>query len=196
MESYTFVTAVRGYHYYRRFWRPKENEKLDCFHESGNAFDRFAIKTVDENGEIVGHLPKEISRVTKFLLDRGVTMHCKLISKHYRRSPLVQGGLEIKCEVVFTSRATILQSKLATRYLDLVKNIYLEPAQDNVVGDIFNFVMTLPPTVNTHRSAANNNNKRKKKPTARRENGGIREMFSSGNSAGKKKKSPKVIVLD
>ena len=64
-----------------------------------------------------------------------------------------------------------------------------------MVGDIFNFLMTLHPIVDTHRSAANNNNKRNKKLTARRENGDIRKMFSAGNSAGKKK-SPKVIVLD
>ena len=92
MESHTFTAAVRGYHYYRRFWQPKENEKLDFLHEVGNPFDRFAIKIVNESGEIVGHLPKELSRITKYFLDRGVSMHCKLSSRHYRRSPLVQGG--------------------------------------------------------------------------------------------------------
>ena len=30
-----------------------ENEKLNCFHEPGNAFDRFAIKTADEKEETV-----------------------------------------------------------------------------------------------------------------------------------------------
>ena len=116
MEVHTFTAAVRGFHYYRRFWRPKENEKLDCFYEPGNVFDQFAIKTVDERGETVGHLPKEISRVTKYFLDRGISMHCKLASKHYCRSPLVQGELEIKCEVVINSRATGLQSMLTARY--------------------------------------------------------------------------------
>ena len=99
METHSFTAAVRGFHYYRRFLRSKENEKLDCLHEPGNAFDRFAIKTVNEKGEIVGHLPKEISRIIKYLLDRGFTMYCKLSSRHYRRSPLVQGGLEIQCKV-------------------------------------------------------------------------------------------------
>ena len=102
MEVHTFTAAVRGFHYYRRFWRPKENEKLDCFYEPGNVFDQFAIKTVDERGETVQHLPKEISRVTKNFLDQGISMHCKLTSRHYRHSPLVQGGLEIKCEVVIS----------------------------------------------------------------------------------------------
>ena len=51
MEVHTFTAAVKGFHYYRRFWRLKENEKLDCFYEPGNVFDQFAIKTVDERGE-------------------------------------------------------------------------------------------------------------------------------------------------
>ena len=40
-----FESTVRGYHYYRRYWSPIENETLQCFHESGNPFDVFAIKT-------------------------------------------------------------------------------------------------------------------------------------------------------
>ena len=46
-------------------------------------------------------------------------MHCKLTSRHYRRSPLVQGGLEIKCEVTINSRATVLQSRLTALELSL-----------------------------------------------------------------------------
>ena len=42
----------------------------------------------------------EISRVTKFLLDRGANASSKLTSTHYRRSPLVLGGIEIPCVVI------------------------------------------------------------------------------------------------
>lgn len=76
-EVHTFTAAVRGFHYYQRFWRPQENEQLDCVYEPDNVFDGFAIKTVDKNGDNIGHLPKEISRVTKYFLDRGFTMQCK-----------------------------------------------------------------------------------------------------------------------
>ena len=55
--------------------QPKENKKL---HEPGNAFDRFAIKTVSKNGEIVGHLPKEISTTTKHFLDKDASLYCML----------------------------------------------------------------------------------------------------------------------
>ena len=69
MEVHTHTAAVREFHYYCRFWQPKENEKLDCFFEPGSVFDQLAIKTVDDRGETVGHLRKEISRVTKHFLD-------------------------------------------------------------------------------------------------------------------------------
>ena len=59
----------------------------------------FAIKKCKSNGQIVGHLPREVSRVTKFLLYRGAVVQATLSTKHYRRSPLVQGGLKNACKV-------------------------------------------------------------------------------------------------
>ena len=189
MEVHTFTAVERGFHYYRRFWRPKENEKLDCFYEPGNVFDQFAIKTVDERAETVRHLPKEIFRVTKYFLDRGISMHCKLISRHYRCSPLVQGGLEIKCEVV------IVQSGLTASYLELIQNLYTETMMGELV---FNFVMTLPSMVNM--PVLPTLKKRKKKATttnATTRNRDIREMFSGSKKS--KKTQPandNIIVLD
>ena len=63
------------------------------------------LKT-NKDGVIRGHLPREISRVTKFLLDRGARMTAILTSVNYRRSPLVQGGLEIPCRVKITMANT------------------------------------------------------------------------------------------
>ena len=37
----------------------------------------------------------ELSRITKFLIDRGLKVEAQLSSTNYRRSPLIQGGLEI-----------------------------------------------------------------------------------------------------
>jgi len=83
-----FTCAVRGYHYYRREWQPEVEETLDCSHEKNNLFDRFAIKTISKKtGQIVGHLPIEVSRITKYLMDRGAEVTAKLTSDHYRRSP-------------------------------------------------------------------------------------------------------------
>ena len=64
-----FATTVRGIHYYKKYWNPVESECLDCAHEKENPYHYFAIKTCQKDGKIVGHLPVEISRPTKYLLD-------------------------------------------------------------------------------------------------------------------------------
>ena len=42
-KVHSFPAAVRGYHYYRRFWKPEEKQKLNCMHELNNPYDQFAI---------------------------------------------------------------------------------------------------------------------------------------------------------
>ena len=84
---YSFDTAARGYHYYRRYWQPEINQTLYLSHEKNNHFDSFAIKMCDTRGNIVGHLPMEISCITKFLLDRGARIEATLRSTHYRQYP-------------------------------------------------------------------------------------------------------------
>ena len=59
------------------------------------------------------------------------------------------------------SKFTILQAKLTSRYLDLIKDLYTEPSEDIAVGNLFNFVMTLSPTVTPQAPG-----KRKKKSTS------------------------------
>ena len=96
VKIFEFTAAVRGYHHYRKFWTPEPEQILNCFHEKDNAFDRFAIKTQEMGNEKpVGHLPMEISRATKFFIDRGADVTAQLCSNHYRRSSLIHGGIEI-----------------------------------------------------------------------------------------------------
>ena len=90
-----FPAAVRGYHYYGCIWFPEKEEQLDCSHDFGKVFDVFTIDTCKPESTVVGHFPREISRATKFLWDRGAQISAILTSTNYRRSPLVQGGLEI-----------------------------------------------------------------------------------------------------
>ena len=107
---------------------------MNSFHKSGNVFNPFAIKVCERNSEKpVGHLPQEISRVTKFIIKHGATVDVELTSDHYRRSPLVQGGLEIKCKVtVKVPSATPRQ--VTERYLALVKELYVEPKEKETLG--------------------------------------------------------------
>ena len=73
-----FSAAVRGVHFHRRAWVPTESEKLKCAHDKNNPFDDFAIKIMNNSGQTVGHLPMELSRITKFLTDRGTKVEAQL----------------------------------------------------------------------------------------------------------------------
>ena len=69
-KIFEFTSAVRGFHHNCKYWKPELDQKLNCYHERNNPFDRFAIKCCVIGKEVsVGHLPKEISRATKLFLD-------------------------------------------------------------------------------------------------------------------------------
>ena len=96
----TVQSDVRGFHVYKAIWQPEEGEKLMCEHEENKEYD-FAIKVCRPlDRKIVGHLPIEISRITRFIIARGAIVEAQLTAAHYRRSPLVQGGLEIPCSLI------------------------------------------------------------------------------------------------
>ena len=98
--SLMFLSGLRGYHEYRAVWTPQLNEVLPTIHERTNPHDCYAIaarkRLTGCIGEsTVGHLPKEISRVTRFIMLYGAVVTVKVLDTHHRRSPLVQGGLEM-----------------------------------------------------------------------------------------------------
>ena len=100
------MTAVKGYHDCKTYWNPACNQTLYCSHEVGNPFDPFAIKVCKADGEIVGHFSMEISRIIKFLLDWALTSTVDLTSTYYRRSLLMQGGLEIANSDGYSNKVT------------------------------------------------------------------------------------------
>ena len=86
--------------------------------------------------KIVGHLPIEISRITPFIIARGTIVEAQLTPTHYRRSPLVQRGLETSCSL--TSRCQRLKSsELLKKYLELFESKYTE-AQEIIILGTFN----------------------------------------------------------
>ena len=137
IHSWSFDSAARGYHFYRKYWTPYLSQRLDCYHEPNNAFDQFAIKMVmmEKNREkIVGHLPREISRPTKFLLVKGAVIHAEISSVKYRHSLLVQGVLELSCKVFVPMPSTVLNENLISKYKSLVAPLYVEPTKEAEVG--------------------------------------------------------------
>ena len=111
-KNFEFPSAIRGFHYYRKYWPRQLDDELYCQHELDNPLDFFARKICIKNtGVIVGHLPMETSRATKFLLYRAATAFIKLCLANYCGSPLVQGGLEITCRLEIQLPPTLKNKK-------------------------------------------------------------------------------------
>ena len=101
-----------------------------------NEFDAFSVKTIRAvDNATVGHLTMEISRPTKYLLDRGATVKAVITCSYYCRSPLFQGGLEIPCSVTVSMPGTIRNHLPLDRYRELVTELYCEPKDEIIIGN-------------------------------------------------------------
>ena len=142
-RSFEFTAAIRGYHVYQKFQQPELNETLVCIHERGNELDAFSVKTVRAlDNATVGHLPREICRPKKYLLDRGATVKAVITCSYYRRSPLFQGGLEIPCSVTVSMPGTM--SMLLDRYRELATELYCEPKDEIIIGNFLSPTKQVP----------------------------------------------------
>ena len=63
METFAFVSAVRGYHVYQDVFTPSIGEKLFAKREFNSTMDKQAVKVVKAD-ETVGHLPRKFSRIS------------------------------------------------------------------------------------------------------------------------------------
>ena len=78
------------------------------------------------NEALVGHLPMEVSRAPKFLIDRGANVTAQATSDHHRRSPLIQGSVEISCKVTAKISGTVINLIIMEKYTQLVQELHAE----------------------------------------------------------------------
>ena len=118
---FSFLCGIRGYH-----------EILRAQLELHNPHDSYAIAVMKKlpgmlAESVVGHLPREISRLTYFIILHGGRASCKIKSVQYRRSPLIQGGLEIPAEVTIEMDISENNVIALQKYEELVHHNYKEP---------------------------------------------------------------------
>ena len=99
-------------------------------HKVDTPFDAFAIKTVNSDKVVTGHLTHEISRVTKFLLNRGAVTYAELTLTHYQRSPIMQGGMEILCKVTVKLHGNVKNHMFLDWCMQHVNFLYCEPKEE------------------------------------------------------------------
>ena len=102
-----FTNVVRGFHFYRANWNPKEVEFLNCFHEAKKQYDIFSIKVCKSVSKIIGHPLMEVSWITKFIIHRDAIVTVKVTRENYRWRSLVQGCLEVLCEISVRTSGSI-----------------------------------------------------------------------------------------
>ena len=99
--KYEMKCASRGFHEYRRVWTPRIRQSLTVQPEFGNVHDPYAMALLTKLAEtilemdIVGHLPREISRFCRYFVNYGGKLEVRVTDINYSRSPIPSGGLEI-----------------------------------------------------------------------------------------------------
>ena len=137
--SFSFLYGLRGYHVWKTVWTPRLNEILSTEHEINNLYDRHAISVKKHlpgrlTSSVVGHLPKELSRITRYIMMYGAVVTVKVVDIRHRRSPLVQGGLEIPVQVDVRINCCEKNTLALTKYKSLVEELYKEPV-DGIFED-------------------------------------------------------------
>ena len=65
-------SCIRGYHAYFKYSTVCVGDLMMCEIEEDNKHDKYAVAVKDESGQIVGHIPIEISMImNKFIRDSG-----------------------------------------------------------------------------------------------------------------------------
>uniref|UniRef100_A0A1X7SF53 HIRAN domain-containing protein n=1 Tax=Amphimedon queenslandica TaxID=400682 RepID=A0A1X7SF53_AMPQE len=84
-------SVVRGHHIYKRIWTPFLGETLKLERENDNPYDQYAV-TINKDGEVVGRVPKELSRIFSNFMLSGGDIECKITGKRK-----LGKGLEVPC---------------------------------------------------------------------------------------------------
>lgn len=124
--------ASRGWHIYQKTTWPNPQKGQEVFavkekNQDALASDPYAIawKRLAAGkiaAEVVGHLPREVSRFVHFFLERGGSLTGTVSSGRYVPSPIPKGGLEILIDGKFT--IAIEKQRYLDRLGDLIKQNY------------------------------------------------------------------------
>ena len=106
-EHFFLDSSVRGHHVYKAVWEPLVGEMLQVCAQEGNAHDRYAVATLRDD-VIVGHVPREFSRIAWYFLQHGGRITCEITGRR-KRSEVVDKGLEVPCLYTFVGRPAMIK---------------------------------------------------------------------------------------
>ena len=100
-------SCVRGHHILKEFWLPIIAEELSE-QEEGNPHDPYAV-TLLKGITVVGHVPRKISAACSLFLQRQGTILCTITGNRRFSEDLLQGGLEVPCELRFRGEVKLVE---------------------------------------------------------------------------------------
>ena len=107
-------SVVRGHHVFKRIWTPVVGEVLTVAREAGNTEDRFAV-AVTKDDMVVGHVPREFSKLCWHFLRHGGTIACEVTGRRKRTSTCISCRIRIADRRHLHTR-TILESHAVRCY--------------------------------------------------------------------------------
>ena len=122
--------------------------------------------------QVVSHLQREISIVKKFMPYREESLNAEVTSNHYRRFPLVQGGVEKRCKTSIKLHPFFNEGVFVC-YKNIVKELYNKLMEEELLASLL-----LEKTIPTNWC---NNSKKEKDPSI---------CISSSEKAAKAPQSP------
>lgn len=93
---FLYESVIRGHHIYKRIWTPTITEILSVNFDPANRHDHFTIAVL-KAGAVVGHVPREVSRIFYFFLTSGGKVMCEVTGRRKYGK-----GLEVPCIYKFT----------------------------------------------------------------------------------------------
>lgn len=93
MSQFNYKSAVWDHNISKDFWIPA-NKMLSCIRETTNLF----VVAVKKDGIVIGHVPRKIATICS--RQCGI-ISCEIVGAQRYSSDLLQGGLEVPCQLVF-----------------------------------------------------------------------------------------------
>ena len=114
LAIYCKESVVRGHHVFKQIWTPVVGKVLTVAIEAGNTEDRFAI-AVTKDDMVVGHVPREFSKLCRHFLRHGGTIACEVTGRRKRSCTCISCRIRIADRRHFHTR-TILESQAVRCY--------------------------------------------------------------------------------
>ena len=113
---FTVNSMIRGYHVYKDIWEsPTIGDEFICKREIGNPKDPLSVavmKLIGGENTVIGHVPRIISALCSLFIRRGGVLKCRVDGRRRYSTDLPQGGMEIQCKLIFSTRSAVDCEKL------------------------------------------------------------------------------------